>query len=250
MSSPPRLHRRSRSTRSEANDLSICLQRTFAEQVVQSSLQGLLAGLCGAGCAGMDLLALAALVTPLRDVEHRTPWPVMEGGWWDIKVPRDLCGPVSPQICRSLATRSISRCLAVTRWFRMLNCSRCSSLLLLVFTTHISPLKPFPIFTDLQQMQHGNPMSAGHGSNGRCPNLLPAWHGDSSGSLYLLQRPDRGAAGSQQHLQTAQPPNASTFCIPLCVLLKLHCQPNQIRSKASKDGACLLSTGDGQCFPF
>lgn len=73
--------------RRQTSDLSICLQRTFVEQVVQSSLQGLRAGLCCGGCAGMDLLAPAALVAPLWDVEHRTPWPVTVGGWWDIKAP-------------------------------------------------------------------------------------------------------------------------------------------------------------------
>lgn len=82
------------------------LQRTFTEQMVRSSSRGLLAGLCCDGRAGMDPPVLAAgeaaPVPPPWDAEHCTHWPVMVGGWWDIKAPRDLCRPWSPQICRSL----------------------------------------------------------------------------------------------------------------------------------------------------
>lgn len=90
--------------RRQANDLSVCLQRTCAEQLTGVSGHALLRWACGA--AGMDLLVLAAgaaaLLAPPWDAEHCMHWPVTVGGQRDIKAPWDLCRLVSPQICRSL----------------------------------------------------------------------------------------------------------------------------------------------------
>lgn len=88
----------------QASDLSVCPQRTCAEQLTGFSGRALPRWACGA--AGTDLLVLAAgaaaLLAPPWDAEHCMHWPVTVGGQRDIKAPWDPCRLVSPQICRSL----------------------------------------------------------------------------------------------------------------------------------------------------
>lgn len=125
----------------------------------------------------------------------------------------------------SLDAECVLKCLGAVPWFRTANCSRA---VLLVFLTHISaPIKPF----------HGLAKTfCGHITDTPLQRETGSAPQHPAQGLLRLRSLRRGhtAAGSWHRLQTARPPEASTLCIPLCVLLKLRHQPDQARSKASK----------------